>query len=356
MKRWLLPSLVALLVVGAAAAFTISWLGAPDPDHRPAGPAAPETVTVERTDLVDEATFTGTIAYGTASTLTGQKSGTLTWLPEPGRVVQRGETLYKVDARPVPLLYGKTPLYRKLKKGVATGPDVVELIDNLAALGYPISAGHKRYDDATVNAVKQFQRDHGLPRTGELDVGDVVMLPGKIRVKSVRAQLGADAQAEVLDYTSVTKSVTAKVNPQQVDIGGLKPKAKVDLTLPDGAKTTGTVTTVSEDSSSDDSDSAGLGGGGPQVAITITFDHPSAVAKINSGNVEVRAVIEHRKDVLAVPVTALLALAEGGYAVQVVRDDGTTKLVGVELGMFADQLVEVSGDGLEEGMRVVRAS
>src|SRR5690606_41596932 len=106
-KRWLLPSLVALLVVGAAAAFTISWLGAPDPDHRPAGPAAPETVTVESTGLVDEATFTGTIAYGTASTLTGQKSGTLTWLPEPGRGAQRGGTIYKAGARPAPRLYAR---------------------------------------------------------------------------------------------------------------------------------------------------------------------------------------------------------------------------------------------------------
>jgi hypothetical protein len=55
---------------------------------------------------------------------------------------------------------------------------------------------------------------------------------------------------------------------------------------------------------------------------------------------------------LAVPVEALLALAEGGYAVERVKADGTTELVAVKLGAFADDKVEVSGD-LAEGDQVV---
>ena len=55
---------------------------------------------------------------------------------------------------------------------------------------------------------------------------------------------------------------------------------------------------------------------------------------------------------LAVPVNALLALAEGGYAVEVERD-GRRALVGVETGLFADGQVEVSGQGLAAGDRVV---
>jgi multidrug efflux pump subunit AcrA (membrane-fusion protein) len=59
-----------------------------------------------------------------------------------------------------------------------------------------------------------------------------------------------------------------------------------------------------------------------------------------------------RKGVLAVPVNALLALAEGGYAVEVDRG-GRRELVGVTLGLFADGLVEVKGHGLAAGDRVV---
>ena len=56
---------------------------------------------------------------------------------------------------------------------------------------------------------------------------------------------------------------------------------------------------------------------------------------------------------MAVPVTALLALAEGGYAVEVEQADGTTRLVQVDPGMYADGMVEVVSDALQAGNRVV---
>ena len=53
------------------------------------------------------------------------------------------------------------------------------------------------------------------------------------------------------------------------------------------------------------------------------------------------------------PVSALLALVEGGYAVEVIEADSSVRLTAVETGMFADGLVEISGEGLSEGMNVV---
>jgi hypothetical protein len=55
--------------------------------------------------------------------------------------------------------------------------------------------------------------------------------------------------------------------------------------------------------------------------------------------------------VLSVPVAALVALAEGGYGVQVVTGS-TTRYVGVQTGLFADGNVEISGDGIAEGVTV----
>ena len=56
--------------------------------------------------------------------------------------------------------------------------------------------------------------------------------------------------------------------------------------------------------------------------------------------------------VTAVPVDALLALAEGGYAVERPVAGGGTELVAVEVGAFADGWVQVTGD-LAEGDDVV---
>ena len=54
---------------------------------------------------------------------------------------------------------------------------------------------------------------------------------------------------------------------------------------------------------------------------------------------------------LPVPVAALLALAEGGYGVQVV-EGSTSRIVPVETGLFAGGRVEIAGDGVREGMTV----
>ena len=58
---------------------------------------------------------------------------------------------------------------------------------------------------------------------------------------------------------------------------------------------------------------------------------------------------------LAVPVAALLALAGGGYGVEVVEPSGHHRLVGVTTGVFAGGKVQVLGRGLEPGTKVAVA-
>ncbi len=60
-------------------------------------------------------------------------------------------------------------------------------------------------------------------------------------------------------------------------------------------------------------------------------------------------------NVLAVPVTALLARVGGGYSVEVVGSDGKHRLVRVKPGLFDDAagIVQVTGLGLAAKQRVV---
>jgi hypothetical protein len=69
----------------------------------------------------------------------------------------------------------------------------------------------------------------------------------------------------------------------------------------------------------------------------------------------VSLTIQSVHHVLAVPISALLALAGGGYGVEVVGPTGRHWLVGVHTGVFAGGSVQVSGRGLGPGTRVVVA-
>ncbi|GFJ78748.1 hypothetical protein [Phytohabitans houttuyneae] len=85
--------------------------------------------------------------------------------------------------------------------------------------------------------------------------------------------------------------------------------------------------------------------------MTVSVDDAKSVAGLDQATVDVAFTASERENVLTVPVAALLALAEGGYGVQVF--DGTaTRIVAVETGMFATGRVEISGDGIAEGMAV----
>ena len=67
--------------------------------------------------------------------------------------------------------------------------------------------------------------------------------------------------------------------------------------------------------------------------------------------VNVNITTQTANDVLAVPVTALLALQGGGFGVDVVNSV-TAHLVGVTTGLYSNTLVQISGSGIVAGMRV----
>lgn len=364
-RRWRRPvlGLAALAVVGAVTGgFVLARGEGGGPDTTAAGsPARVSTATVRATDLADTRELGGTLGFGAERPLKGAGKGMVTWLPKSGDTVARGRTLYEVDDRPVPVFFGATPLFRKLEKG-ATGGDVKVVADNLRALGYDIDrvpgggtdggrvaeagADRGRFTPALSAAVKRWQKRIGMPETGTFDIGDVVVLPGPVRVGAVRAQLGADAGEELMTLSSTAKAVTVSV--AATEVGGFGKGTKVTVVLPDGTETPGRVTAVSRVATGGDEP----GGGTAKTDVTVELESPDVVRNLDSASVRVRFTSETRKGVLAVPVGALLALSEGGYAVQ--RPDGT--LVAVETGMFARGLVEVRGAGLKDGTEVVTAS
>jgi Putative peptidoglycan binding domain len=346
---------VVVLAIGGTAAYTLLFRATPLPAAQ--RPDPPQTATVATTDLSNTVGISGTLSYGAAMTLTGRKAGTLTWLPTVGTVVKRGQRLYAVDAKPVVLFLGHTPLYRKVDNTVPPGPDVNEVNANLRALGYHAAAG-SAYTTSTMNALKQWQHHNGLDETGTLGVGDAVVLPAAVRIDSIKAQAGAPSTADIAGLTATKKMVTATADPSQIDSSLLKPGGAVALTLPNGKQTTGRIASFVPAAVGAGTSGAAGGssqGQNSQAAVTITFNDQSATSGVDSGAVAVTVTAESHKGVLAVPVGALVAVQGGGYAVQVVTGS-TTTLVGVQTGMYANGLVEVSGQGIAAGQRVVTVS
>jgi hypothetical protein len=125
----------------------------------------------------------------------------------------------------------------------------------------------------------------------------------------------------------------------------------VTITLPNGQTTPGTVTSVGKVATTSSGDS----NASPTVEVTITPTRASATGTLDKAPVQVAITTDMARNALVVPVTALLALAGGGYAVEVLAADGLRHLQPVSLGLFDDAagLVQVTGTGLAAGQRVV---
>jgi len=134
----------------------------------------------------------------------------------------------------------------------------------------------------------------------------------------------------------------------------------VTIKLPDAKKTAGKITSVgtpTEKSSGSGSGSGSGAGSGESkervIPITVTLTDASATTNFQEVSVTVDLPSEKRTGVLSVPVGALLALSADQYGVEIVESNGTTRKVPVTIGLFAGGRVEVSGEGISEGQRVV---
>ncbi|MDG1229087.1 MAG: hypothetical protein P8P08_04190 [Candidatus Actinomarina sp.] len=102
---------------------------------------------------------------------------------------------------------------------------------------------------------------------------------------------------------------------------------------------------------------------GEFIEVTLEVLNPEEIEAYDQAPVKVFVTTEISADVLYVPVNALLALAEGGYALEVYEGEvetGTfngesgvdTNYIAVEIGVFTDGFVEVKGN-ISEGQVVV---
>jgi peptidoglycan hydrolase-like protein with peptidoglycan-binding domain len=337
-----------LLSVGAvAAAITaVALPETPSSGNASAGPTT-STTDITRQTLIDRESHDGILGHGDTTTISSRSAGTVTGLPAEGTTIARGQAIFRLDNQPVTLLYGSLPAYRGLAIGIK-GVDVLQFERNLRALGYRGFTVDKTYTSSTASAVRAWQEDLHRTRTGAVDPGQIVYARAAVRVNSLSTQLGAvvGPGVEVEKVTGTSTLATVQLDTSSLRLARLG--AAVRVTMPDGKIVAGKIIKVATFVTPGENGAADTTG----LQATIRFE--SAVRNLGAAAVSVAFTAGQRPNVLAVPVAALLALAEGGYGVQVV--DAGTRIVPVDTGLFADGRVEITGAGLRAGLKVAMPS
>jgi hypothetical protein len=343
------------VLAAAALAAGVAVLGGEDDPGAPAAARASvgDTAAVERRDLVDRDEVNGTLGYAGAGTLVAGTAGTLTSLRPAGAVVERGEALYELDDAPAAfLLYGRLPAWRDFTPWMEDGEDIRQLERNLRALGDDPD-GDMTIDDewdwATTAAVERFQEERGLTEDGSLEQGRLVFRRGATRIGEAKATVGQTASPgrELADVASTERRVTVDLEATRQRLAREGDAVTVDM--PTGERRRGRIVEVGKVAAPPTEEGADA-----TIEVTIALRGNAARGTgLDQAPVDVGFAVERRKDVLAVPVKALLARQGGGFAVEVV-DGGARRIVEVEPGLYADDFVEVDGD-LREGETVVTA-
>jgi Putative peptidoglycan binding domain len=267
-RRRAVFAVVTLLAAAVALAIVLETRSTPPRNAKNASSAA-GVATVQRRNLVETDTESGTLSYAEPQTVYDRLTGTITSLPRVGQVVKRGQALFEVDDKPVILLYGSKPAYRELDSADKSGPDVGELNANLVSLGY-YTYGivvDDTWQTATTAAVKALQRALGEQETGKLTLGAVVFLPGEQLVNTVQATTGspvsfehADSpRAELVDLTSTASATsTTTTTPTATSTNPTSANPTITQTV----TVTRSTTPASHSDKSSGSSASGSRGGG----------------------------------------------------------------------------------------------
>ncbi len=312
--------------------------------------------TVTRRDLVQSTTLAGTLGYGEERPFPTNTTGIVTALPTEGDTIEFGEALFYVDNEPVLLFEGDIPQYRRFDINMEDGPDVEQLEANLVEFGFAEDVDLTVDDDfssITRDVIEELQIDFGVEDTGRLELGRVVFSPTPVRIGAVHVELGQSItpQVNVLSITESDQRITVDLDADDRSL--VSAGDSVDIELPDGTVVPGEITDVAAVATRTVNPQTGESGDAT-IEVTVNFAGGPPPDAFDAAPVDIIVTDEVTAGVLTVPVPALVALSGGGHAVELIVEGGT-QLIGVELGDFVDDIVEVSGD-IQEGDTVVMAS
>ena len=354
MKRPRTPRPAAALAILAIGALTLSACSGTNADAEAPQSFDGATATITKGDLVGETTVQGTLHYADSYTLKSAFEGIVTALPTPGTTLTQGSHVYTVAGNNTYLLHGATPAWRAFEEGMSDGEDVTQLETALSELGYFEATPNAHFDWNTIAAIKKWQKALSLPQSGSLPLGTVLFAPEDLRIGALKARVGDNATMETELFTASSSrqviSANLKLSDQALGVVG----NSVTVRLPGSATTTtGTITSVEPPREKDSEEGSKETTKERIIPITVTPDDTSALEGLQEASVSLGLTSQTRTGVLSVPLSALVALSADQFGVEIVDESGKIRRVPVTVGLFAGDRVEVSGDEIAEGQRVV---
>jgi multidrug efflux system membrane fusion protein len=286
----------------------------------------------------------GTPVIATSTT----PEGTVTALASEGDILDHGDTLFVLQGDPVTLFVTDVPFYRTLSIG-SVGDDVRVLEEALVSFGFDASGelvADEVFDETTTDALVSWQASIGAPVDGVLNIGEIMVTEDPIRVAASHISIGSTVKQGTAIFTPSTSTSVVSVRLPAEDQELLVVGDSITVVMPNGDNEAAAVTTVGNIAIRSQEF-------GTYFEVEITLDRQGAATGLDEAPVDVDVIDDRVENVLAVPVTALLALGEGGYAVEIDEGGGQTRLIAVEAGMYADGSVEVTSSELDAGMKVV---
>jgi peptidoglycan hydrolase-like protein with peptidoglycan-binding domain len=295
---------------------------------------------------------------------TGFTSPRISNIVAEGTAITTGTVLFKQNGYPVAAIEGDPStlpaLTRTLSASSADGIDVKMLETMLHAGGFDKAAAltiDDHFDTNTGKALAAWWKSLGITAdaaTVSLPPGSFVVVPGGLYAgKALVADGGATVGNQVvLPLTTASRQITttAPVGDTTFTLG-----AHIEVLYPDNTTGTGTIVKVGTVASN----ASNTPGATPTVPITLDVDKvPTTYDTFVQIPVTLRVVSQEQKGALVVPVSALVALAEGGFAVEVVDStnaDNTvvSHLIPVTAGIYANGFVSITGDQVKDGLTVV---
>jgi peptidoglycan hydrolase-like protein with peptidoglycan-binding domain len=234
----------------------------------------------------------------------------------------------------------------------ANSTDILQLETALLELGFDAEGtleADGNYSLETYQAVLAFQTAAGLEPDGILDLGEIIFLPAAVRVTEQLTTKGSNVgpDTSILGISLSDKVVYMALPADDQDILSVGDDVKVEM--PDNTLVPATVVFVSQTATT-----------GPNewdpawFEVRIALEDPRMASELDEAPVDIIVVSDSVTEVMAIPVSALVALLEGGYAVEVDLGNGAVQLTAVDVGFFSsNNLIEITAGDLEPGDQVV---